>query len=342
MSKQLSEASAHPDERFTDSATTRMHVLRKGQPAVFLPWLGGLLVVGLMLVGVVTYSAWIWLSGIQSSLHITQAKSSAISTVDVQRSATYADLNFTLVKVQYALNYSNDPIQSGQATIRATIQVKNPTQNTVDLVYYDIVRLLVPKQQPIAPTNLALPATSPGGSSQTGWIDFPVAKNTPLGTLQLQLGNSATSETLVTIPVSGAYDANQFNDHLYHVSNTYNYNYGPYGGKHLLIYHLNSVDVRYAYDGSEVKAGQQFYVLNFTVDNPNSVWVGPGYGFDYIRLVLGSNLPPSYATLPNGFQANASGVAGSVSYAAPAGMQHLTIAFLAQFYQGQDVIDVSL
>jgi hypothetical protein len=342
MSKQVSETPLRSKEQLVASITAHVQALRKKRPSNFWLLLGGLLVGGLILVVVVTYAVWGWLYGVQSGIHVDQPSSSAAITMNVQRSATYADIDFTLTNVQYAQQFSNDSLHNSPATIRATIQVKNPTRNAIDLAYYDIVRLLVPKQQPIVPINLALPAVSKPGSLQTGWIDFPVAKDTALKTLQLQLGNAASNETLVTIPVSGAHDAHQFDNHLSQTSVTYNYYYGPYGNKYLLVYHLNSVDVRYAYNGNEAKAGQQFYVLNFTVDNPNGVWVGPGYAYDYIRLVFNGNLPPSDSTLPNGFGSNAQSVSGNAVYEASAGLNHLTIAFLAQFYQGQDVIDVDL
>jgi hypothetical protein len=339
MSKQVLEAPLRPEEQLATSITGRIQALKKRQPSVFWPWLGGLLLVGLVIVGVVTFSAWNWLNGIQRGITVTQPSSTAISMINVGRSAIYADLTVTLVNIQYAASFSDDPIHVGQATVRATVQIKNTAQGSISLAYYDITRLLVPKQQPIAPTNLNLPAAPKAGSTQNGWIDFPVAENTALNTLKLQFGNASTNQTLVTIPVSGSYNATQFNDHLYHPSSSpMNYYYGHY----LLIYHLDSVDVRYSYNGTEVNTGQQFYVLNFTVDNPNSVWVSPGYGFDYLRLVLSSNRPPVYATLPIGFKANAHGMSGSVVYAAPAGLHNLALAFLAQFYQGQSSYSIAL
>lgn len=342
MSKQLSDAPLRPNEQIATSTSGRLLALKKKQPAVFWPWLGGLLVVGLIIVVIVTYSVWNWLNNFQSSIPTGQS-SSSVSTMTVQRSAIYADLNFTLVNVQYATAFSDDLIHAGPATVRVTLRVANPTKNAIAIFYYDVARLLVPKQSPIAPTNLNLSAAPQAGGTQTGWIDFPVAKNTALNTLQFQLGSAAINEMIVSIPVSGPYDAGQYNDHLSNQSLTISYNYGPYGGKLLLVYHLKSVDVRDSYNGVEIRAGQQFYVLNFSVDNPNGVTVHPGFGTDYIRLILNSgNRPPMDNTLPDSFKANAQGVAGHVTFVAPAGLHNLSIAFLAQYYQGQDSYPISL
>jgi hypothetical protein len=332
-----------PEVRIVSSTTARLRALKTQQPAVFWPWLGGLLLVGLVIVAIVTFSAWNWLNGVQSNITVKQPASQAVTTMNVQRSGIYLGVTFTLVNIQSATTFSDDPIHTGPATLRLTVQVHNTAKNVIDLEYYDIVRLLIPKQTPVVPTNLTLLPTPAAGAAQTGWIDFPVARNIVLSTLQLQLGNSAIGETLVTIPASGSYDASHFADHLYHpsISPIYYY-YGPYGDKHELVYHLNSVNVSYSYNGTEATAGQQFYSLNFTVDNPNGIQVSPGYGYDYIRLVLGSNHPPVYNTLPNGFKAGAQGVSGSVIYEAGAGMHNLTIEFLTQYYQGGDDYSFSL
>lgn len=338
MSKQLSDAPLRPDEQIASSTTGSMSAIKKKDPAVFWPWLGGLLVIGLVIVGIVTYSTWNWLNNLQIGAGTGQS-SSTISTVNVRRGAIYADLAINLVSVQYASSFSDDLIYAGPATVRVTLQVDDPTGGAIDIAYYDIARLLVPGQQPIAPTNLNLPASVQTKTSVSGWIDFPVPKNTALPTLKLQLGNAATNELLVTIPVSGSYNASQYNDHLYHTSLTVDYYFEGY----LLVYHLNSVDVRDSYNGGETRAGQQFYVLSFTVDNPNGQTIVPGYGYDYIRLVVnGSLVTPKDNTLPNSFKAGARGIGGHVTYATSPGMHSLNIKFLFQLREGGDIYTISL
>ncbi|HLI71111.1 MAG TPA: hypothetical protein VKV19_15255 [Ktedonobacteraceae bacterium] len=339
MSKQLSDTPLHPEEQIASSTTSSLPVIEKKKgPSVFWPWLGGLLVVGVIIVGVVAYSAWNWLNNLQIGAGVTQT-STALSTVKVQRSAIYADLAINLVNVQYATSFSDDLIHAGPATVRVTLSVNNPTGNDIAIAYYDVARLLVPGQQPIAPTNLNLAASVAAGKTSTGWIDFPVAKNTALASLKLQLGNAATNELLVTIPVSGPYDAGQYSDHLYHTSLTVDYYFEGY----LLVYHLNSVDVRNSYDGAETRAGQQFYVLNFTVDNPNGITVSPGYGYDYIRLVVhGSLVTPKDNTLPYGFKAGSHDVSGHVTYATSPNMHSLNVEFLFQLSEGGTTYSVSL
>jgi hypothetical protein len=345
MSKQLADTPVRPDEQVNSPSTTGGIPVQKPQKQRslgFWPWFGGLLVVGLIIVGVVTLSVWNWLNTVQNGIGTSQS-SSAISTLNVGRSATYADLTITWNNVQYTTFFSDDPIHAGAATARVTLSVNNPTPNTVVITYYDDVRLLVPGQQPIVPTNLSLSAAPSKGATETGWIDFPVAKGVNLSTLKLQLGDAAANEMLVTIPINGTYNPNQYQTRTVHPALTVSYYFkGWQIPGYTLTYHLVGVDMRYSYNGSETKVGQQYYTLHFTVDNPNGVSVAPGFGFDYLRLALNSgNRPPVDNTLPASFKPNAQSVAGSVTYLAPAGLHALTIVFLRQAVAGGDPYPIS-
>src|SRR5205814_10629750 len=112
--------------------------------------------------------------------------------------------------------------------------------------------------------------------------------------------------------------------------------YFPYNNPHLLIYHLTSVDIRYSYRGIQARRGQQYYVLNFRVDNPNGTNVSPGYGYDYIRLSFngGPIHPPIDNTLPYGFNALAKGVGGRVVFTGQAGLEPFTNHFVVQYQRG--------
>ena len=344
MSKQLSDTPVRPDEQITSSSITGgIPAIKPRQRSIgFWQWFGGLLVIGLVIVGIVTFSVWNWLNTIQGGM-ATNQNSSPVSTLNIGRSAIYADLTITWDNVQYTTFFNDDPIHAGSATARVTLSVNNPTPNTVVITYYDDVRLLVPGQQPIVPTNLNLSAAPQKGTAQTGWIDFPVGKGLNLASLKLQLGSAGANETLVTIPVNGSYNPNQYQMHTVHPALSVDYYFkGWQLPGYTLTYHLVGVDVRYSYNGSETKVGQQYYTLHFTIDNPNAASVGPGYGFDYLRLALnGGNRPPVDNTLPASFKPNTQGTAGSVTFQAPAGLHALTIVFLRQAVAGGDPYPIS-
>jgi len=339
MAEKTSTTSSEEMDSGNKTSVQRVVALPKtSKPSKLWLWISGLLIIGLIILGSASFITWKWLNNLQGSLAATSTQPT-ITTFSVQRTITYADLTITVLNARYATSFPDDTIQSGAAVVRLNMGVTNKTTDPVYVIYYDVARLLVPKLNPIAPSNLDLSTGPKPGSSETGWIDFPVARGIHLATLKLQLGSAALGETLVTIPFSGAFDPNHYAGRSSHQSLAFLYDFSGY----TLIYHLNSVDIRYSYGGKESIAGQQFYVLNFSVDNNNGVAVSPGFGFNYVRLVVnGYNQPPYDTSLPYGFKAGAHGVAGRVVYLAPAGLKTLTIVFLLQEVAGQENFDVRL
>ncbi len=260
------------------------------------PWLSILLVTGILLLGVVSYVTWNWLHNVSVSFSSNPVHAQT-ATLQVNRTVSYADLSLTVLSVQYAASFSDDFIHPGPAVVRLNMQVTNKTRASIAVVYYDIARLLAPKQPPVL------------------------------------------NETLVVVPFSGAFHPEQYLNQLSPQTLTIYYNFKGY----TLAYNLMSVDARYSYNGVQVKAGQQYYVLNWSVDNTNGSDVSPGYGFDYMRLIVnGADRPPIDNTLPNIFKAGSKGVGGRVVFIASAGMTIVSIAFLLQLSPGQDTYQVNL
>ena len=277
-----------------------------------------------------------------NSIHITLGAGNTqptITTYDIGRSGTYAELSYTVLNAQYATAFPNDTIQTGPALVRVNLRVANTSTDPVSVIYYDVARLVVPGVKPIAPTNVHLSTGPKPGASEVGWIDFPVSKGVQLSNLKLQLGSQPLNEALLIIPFKGPYNASHFAGKTYPQTLTIWYDFSG----NILVYHLTSVNVLYAYRGTQAAVGQQFYVINFSVDNDNGVTVSPGFGFDYIRLIInGYNTPPVDNSLTHDFKAGAHGVAGRVVYKGPAGLTSLDFAFLIQIVQGQNVYTVNL
>ncbi len=311
---------------------------RNAEPKRLWLWLTLLFIAGVVLLGIVGMATWNWLRAFPLFTS-SAAAPPAITTFRVGRTVPYADLSVTVLSAQGTTSFSDDAIHSGPATVRLNLQVSNTTTSPVSIIYYDATRLLVPKHTPIAPTNIQIATDVQPKSSVKGWIDFPVPAGLQLSSLKLQLGSTLLGETLVVMPLSGAFQPARFAIHHSPQSLVVYYDFEG----NTLVYHLNSVDVSYSYHGHEVRSGDQFYILNFTVDNPNGVNVSPGFGFDYIRLVTnGVNRPPFDNTLPNTFKAGAQAVGGHVTYVEPAGLNGLTIGFLLQLSAGQNNYSVGL
>ena len=307
-------------------------------------WLlfSGLLILGVIVLGYVSYTTLGWLKNVKFSLNPAPTPVPT-HTFDVQRTATYAGLDFTVLNVQYATSYADDSIRSGPAIVRLNMKVTNKSTDQISIIYYDIARLIAPKLDLMSPTNVSLSVGPKPGTSETGWIDFTAPAGLQLGTLKLQLGSSMLGEYLVTIPFTGKFNPGIYNGGSSPQSLDINY-YFPYYAPLLLTYHLSRVDIRYSYDGTQAKAGQQYYVLNFSVTNPNGVKVSPGFGYDYVRLTYngGPPYPPVDNTLPYGFNAGAKDVKGVVAFLGPAGLRSITIDFLRQYTSAGTEYTVSL
>jgi hypothetical protein len=323
MSKKLSDA----------LLLTRPSKKKVGQPVLVNSdgpkmrlWLATLFGLGVIILVVVSSAALGWFKGLVALIYPSTAQA-PITTLDVGRTAAYAGLQFTVVNAQYSLAFPNDNIHSGQAVVRLNMRVTNSTTDSIQVTYYDDARLLVLGTNPIMPSNVRLSVGPNPGASATGWIDFPVSSAVQLSGLKLQLGSSAGGESLVTIPFSGQFDPGHYAGRTARPNFTIDYTFQG----NTLTYHLVSVDIRYDYHGAQCKAGQQFYVLHFQVDNPNGVDVSPGFGYDYVRLVLNDgNRAPVDNTLPYAFKANAHSTSGSVTFAAPAGLKSIIVGFLSQ------------
>lgn len=323
-----------PEGSEKGSISTRLR-RRATVPALWI-WASFILVGGVMIALVVSATVAPWIKHFQLPAVISQvlqdqnaqpaATPIVAQSLAVQRTAPYAGLAFTVLNAQYASAFADDPIQAGAALLRLNLRVANPTTLQVKLLYYDIARLLIPRQNPVAPTNMQLSPGLAPGKSESGWLDFPVSNELQLNQLALQLGSSAQHEQLVTIPLTGSFDPHVYADSTSAQSLFINYNFLG----HFLSYHLTSVNVSYAFQGYQCHEGTRFYILNFQVDNRNSLNVSPGYAFDYIRLALNGSVPPADATLPDTFKANSYGTSGQVAFFAPPGLNSLTISFLPQ------------
>lgn len=301
-------------------------------------WLCIVVLVVALIIGGISSVIGLWLKNVQVGT-TPDATPVPTTTLQVKRTAPYAGLNFTVVSAQYATYFNDDNIRPGPATVRLNLQVTNTSGDPAKIIYYDNARLLVPQVQPIAPANVSLSAGPKPGKSESGWLDFAVQKDVSLDTLSLQLGSTTMSEALVTIPFKGNFDGSRYANKVHPQNAEFTYDFNG----HFLNYHLTSLETRYSYQGSQSKVGQQFYVFNFTVENTEAADITPGFGFDYVRMVVnGYSQPPVDNSLPNTFKAGGHGSSGHVVFTGPANMHAFTISFLSQNGSAPQNFDVHI
>ena len=334
-----------PDPPIFQEKTPVLHgtkFLKRGNPSRQWLLFSSLLIVGIIMLTLVSSTVLGFLKNVKFSFNPAPTPVPTLS-FNVNRTAPYAGLVYTVLNAQYATSFDDDGIRTGPAIVRLNMKVTNPSSEQISVIYYDIARLIAPKLDPISPTNVTLSVGPRARSSETGWIDFSVPAGIRLDTLKLRLGSTVIGEYLVTIPFSGAFHPEKYKDRSSPQSLDINYGFPPSAPLNL-VYHLSRVDIRYAYRGNQAKAGQQYYVLNFSVSNPNGVKVSPGFGYDYVRLIYndGSTHPPIDNTLPYTFNAFAKGVNGRVEFVGPAGLGSITIDFLVQYTSAGNNYTVSL
>src|SRR5579884_162372 len=323
------KTSAVATPSLTKKAVVPVYIFPDKRSSIRALWFSLTLVIiaGLVISGVIALVINYLLKNTHFSPAMTNAATPAITTLPVQRTSLYAGLQITVKNAQYASSFADDDIPSSAGVVRLTMQITNPTTNQVGVLYYDVARLLAPHMQPVVPSNVHLSAQVPPGRNDTGWIDFSLSGRVQLATLSLQLGSASLHETMTVIPFQGSFDSTHFFNKSFPQSLLVSYNFNG----NLLSYHLKRIDVSYAYQGNQAKAGQQFYLCNFLVDNPNTIDVAPGFGYDYIRLVVqGYSQAPVDSTLPATFKRESHSVSGQVVFAAPAKLQTLTLGFRSQ------------
>src|SRR5690242_2110145 len=209
-----------------DPSTKRMlYPPRNSNSSKLWLWMISLLIIGLIIFGSVSNIAFHWFNTIHITMGAGTTTQPTITTYYVGRAGTYAGLFFTVLDAQYATTFPNDTIQSGPALVRINLQVLNKSPDQVSVIYYDVARLLVPGEKPVAPTNVQLSTGPKPGGNEVGWIDFPVPKGVQLSTLKLRLGSQLLNEALLTIPFSGTFDPNHFAGKTYPQTLTIWYNF---------------------------------------------------------------------------------------------------------------------
>src|SRR5437764_1308668 len=174
-----------------------IHFRKRGNPARQWLLFSSLIVLGLIVLALVSSTALGWLKNVNFSFNPAPTPIPT-TTFNVNRTATYAGLNYSVLNVQYATSFADDGIQSSPAIVRLNMKVTNPSTDQISVIFYDIARLITPKLNPISPTNISLSVGPKPGKSENGWIDFPVTVRMQLDTLKLRLGSTEIGEYLVT------------------------------------------------------------------------------------------------------------------------------------------------
>jgi hypothetical protein len=290
------------------------------------------LLVILLVLGGGSYLAFSLFSGHFPGLSATQAP---ITTKSLNLTFPYAGIDITLLTMQQAQNFINDPYSASDGMLRLNLQEHNRTKVTVHYDYTTGAHLLVRGKSALAPTFVKSETTIAPGGTQTSVVDFAVPGGGKPGTLVLQIGTA--SEARLQIPLSGQASLSQYQPATVPQHGTLTY----FG----LTWLLTSSTTSLSLPGQQAPAGMKFLTLAVRIDNPLSQEAISGSPFDYMRVRAGgTTAAPISTTVPVSFAVGATGKTGTATFLIPQKSTTCTFILLSQdpAGSGQASTDIQL
>ncbi len=246
---------------------------------------------------------------------------STIKTSNLNLALTYAGMDVTLVNVQQAQNFLDDPQSASDGMLRLNLQEQNKTTVPINWSYGTSARLIVQGKQTLAPVYVKSKQSIAPGATQTSEIDFAVPNGGNLSTLVFQLG--AANEAQMQIPLAGQPNLSQYQPKTTSQKGTLVY----FG----LNWTLTSSTTSLSIPGQQASKGMEYLTLNFTIDNTLSQEAISGSPFDYMRVKVGGQTSsPVATTVPVSFASGATGKTGTATFLIPQNNTAGTLILLSQ------------
>ncbi len=246
---------------------------------------------------------------------------STIKTTSLNTAITYAGVDITLLNMQQAQNFLDDPNTASDGMLRLNLQEQNKTGSTVAWDYNQSARLIVQGKPPIAPVYVKAKGSIAPGATQTSVLDFAIANGGNLSTAVFQLG--AANEAQMQIPLNAQANLSQFQPRTTQQNGTMVY----FG----LNWTLTSSTTSLSIPGQQAARGMEYLTLNLKIDNPLSQEAISGSPFDYLRVKAGGKTAtPISTTLPVSFASNQMGKTGTATFLIPQNSTSCTLILLSQ------------
>ena len=118
----------------------------------------------------------------------------AVSTLSVNHSINYNNVQITVTQVAEAASFSDDSKRGGVYTVRVGLQEKQmgTGQAPIGIDYPSQARLVLANGQVISPKLVDIAPVVLPNSPQVGYIDFPVSSQVDLSSLSFRMGSGGT------------------------------------------------------------------------------------------------------------------------------------------------------
>lgn len=291
-------------------------VRRRGRAGVVLV---GLLVI--VLLGVVGYVA-VGLMGLHvpgfSSGPATQPP---ITKTQVNTTVTYAGVDLTILTMQRAQSFIDDPNSATTGMVRVNIQEQNKTATQVNLAYSNIAYLKLPGKNPESPTYVKAKGSVAPDTTQESSLDFAVPVDIKVSQLTLILGSA--NEAQLEIPLTGHANVGKYAPKTVSLNGQMTY----LG----LDWTLVSATSQWSIAGQQASKGMVYMILTLKVDNTLAQQAIPGPAYDYARLKSGDvTASPKDTTLPVAFDTGEMGKTGTITFLVPQNSSAFTFILLPQ------------
>ena len=276
------------------------------------------LLIILLVLGAGGYVAITALGGHLPGLNNTQSQ---IKTTSINGTVTYAGIDITLLNVQQAQNFLNDPQSASNGMVRLNLQEQNQTGTAISWDYQTVAHLLVQGQPALAPTYVQAKGSLAPNATQTSSIDFTVANGGALNKMTFQLG--ARGEASILIPLAGPSNLSQYQTKTSTQKATTSY----FG----LNWTLTNTVAGLSIPGQQATSGMEYLTLTLKVDNPLSQLAITGSPFDYLRVKAGTQTAtPISTTLPVSFATGETGKTGTATFLIPQNNSTCSLILLSQ------------
>jgi hypothetical protein len=258
------------------------------------------------------------------------AAQSAVTITSINSTVTYAGVTMTVLKVERAQGFADDPNSTDNGMLRVHLQAQNKTPVPVNLMYNTIAHMVVPGGQTMTPTYVKAHIGVAPGATQTGILDFAVPTDIKTNLCVLRLG--APDEAQMDIPLTPGANMSQY------APATTNINGATF--QYLgLDWSLVNATSQLSIDGKQASKGMHYVRVTLKVNNTLSQPAIPGSAFTYMRMKAGSTTAtPVDTTLPVSFDAGVNGKMGTVTFLVPQNTITYTLILLAQPQSGFDQV----
>jgi hypothetical protein len=244
-----------------------------------------------------------------------------ITTKNLHLTVPYAGIDITLLTVQQAQNFLDDPHSVDDGMVRLNLQEQNKTTVAIHYDYSTSAHLVVRGKAPLAPTSVRSDTTIAPGATATSVVDFAVPGAGNLNSLVFQLG--ASNEAQLQIPLVAQAALSQ-----YQARTTAQRGSAVYFG---LTWRLTSSTTSLSLPNQQATKGMEFLQLEVKIDNPLAQEAISGSPFDYLRVKAGGQTAaPISTTIPVSFAIGATGKTGTATFLIPQKSTTCTLILLSQ------------